>query len=189
MVLALTSLPFSPLKHAQDGSCVRLIAILSLEARARRFLRSPHCHSLPRSTRKTVLALVSLLFFPLKHAQDGSCVRLIAILSLDARARQFLRSPHRHSLPRSTRKTVLARARWSSRCSHVHSLPRSTRKTVLAFASLPFSPSKHAQDGSCARLIAILSLDARARQFLRSPHRHSLPRSTRKTVLALVSLL
>src|SRR5690625_4338496 len=142
MVLALTSLPFSPLKHAQDGSCVRLIAILSLEARARRFLRSPHCHSLPRSTRKTVLALVSLLFFPLKHAQDGSCVRLIAILSLEARARQFLRSPHRHSLPRST------------------------RKTALALASSPFSPSNHAQDGSCARLIANLSLEARARRAL-----------------------
>jgi len=164
MVLALTSLPFSPLKHAQDGSCVRLIAILSLEARARQFLCSPHCHSLPRSTRKTVLALTSSPFSPSKHAQDSSCAHLIAILSLEARARQLLRSPHRHSLPRST------------------------RKTALALASSPFSPSKHAQDGSCARLIAILSLEARARRSLRSPHRHSLPRSTRKTVLALVSI-
>src|SRR5690625_1464362 len=161
MVLALTSLPFSPLKHAQDGSCVRLIAILSLEARARRFLRSPHCHSLPRSTRKSIRAFSSWPFSPSKHSQDSSCARLIAILSLEARARRFLRSPHRHSLPRST------------------------RKTVLALASSPFSPSKHAQDSSCARLIAILSLEARARRLLRSPHRHSLPRSTRKTALAL----
>src|SRR5690625_3507516 len=164
MVLALTSLPFSPLKHAQDGSCVRLIAILSREARARQFLCSPHCHSLPRSTRKTVLALTSSPFSPSKHAQDSSCAHLIAILSLEARARQFLRSPH------------------------CYSLPRSTRKTVLALASSPFSLMKHAQDSSCAHLIAILSLEARARQFLRSPYRHSLPRSTRKTVLALVSI-